>query len=317
MADDTPRSPRRAPAPRSTLVLITGIWFALMLVAVAGVAIFIDTLRPTLIGAGVLLLALLPIALACALNAESNRNTERRSLRISHQLEEVIADLRLSDTARAVLSRRQEHELLRRAIEQDLTEGQWDSAHALIAKLASDYGWREEAAGLQERLERDQAATFDRSVHDAVDAFEQMLREHHWPEAYAEAARLERLYPDSPRIAGLRERVDTGRLVYRRDLERRFHLAASSDDPDEALAIFRELDLYLTPADAPRFQEAARRVFAQARERLADRFKAAVQEHRWDQAATLGRRLIAEFPNSKMANEVRGLLPTIEERLSA
>ncbi|MCA9311264.1 MAG: hypothetical protein KDA21_08670 [Phycisphaerales bacterium] len=317
MSDDTPRPPRRTASSRSTLVLVTGIWFACLLVGVATLIILVDSMRTALVGVSLVLLALFPVAIATALSADSGRNAERRTLRISHQLEEVIADLRLSDSARAVLSRRQEHELLRRAIEQDLTEGQWDSAHALIQKLSTEYGWREEGEGLQERLERERAATFDRSVHDAVESFERMVRGHHWPEAYAEAARLERLYPDSPRIAGLRERVDTGRLVYRRDLERRFHIAASSDDPDEALAIFRELDLYLTPADAPRFQEEARRVFAQARERLAGRFKAAVQEHRWDQALTLGRRLIEEFPNSKMANEVRDLLPGIEERLTA
>ncbi len=316
MSEDRPRSPRRASA-RPTFTLFAGIWMAVVLVAIVALVVFVEPYRGPLIAAGLLLLAISPLVIAVTSTTDINRSAERRTLRISHQLEEVIADLRLSDTARAVLSRRQEHELLRRAIEQDLTEGQWDSAHALIQKLDVDYGWKEEAAGLQERLDRERAATFDRSVHEAVEGFERLLRDHRWTEAYTEAARLERQYPDSPRIAGLRERVDTGRLVYRRDLERRFHIAASGDDPDEALAIFRELDLYLTPADAPRFQEEAKRVFAAAREKLAVNFKAAVHDHRWNEALTLGRRLIEEFPNSKMANEVRGLLPSIEERLSA
>ncbi|GIW74844.1 MAG: hypothetical protein KatS3mg103_1366 [Phycisphaerales bacterium] len=44
------------------------------------------------------------------------------------------------------------------------------------------------------------------------------------------------------------------------------------------------------------------------------KFKLAVRDKRWVEAAALGERIIAEFPNSRMAAEVRELLDGIRER---
>ena len=317
----TPTNGARTPRPRRkvsrpSLVVLTGVWFGCVLIGVIVLIVLVESMRPGLIPAALIMLAVMPIALAVASSADAGRNVDRRLSRMQHQLDAVTGSLQLSDSGRHVLARRHELELLRRAIDQDIAEGAFDSANVLVRRLAEVHGARADAEELRLRIEQARATGMDRSVHDAVEHFEEVLRNFRWTEAYAEAARLERLYPESPRVVELRERVDTARLVHRRDLERRFLNAADGDNPEEALTLLKELDQYLTPADAPRYEEAARRVIARAREQLGDRFKHAVKDHHWAQAVTLGQQLMTEFPNSHMSDEVREMMPMLQERAS-
>jgi outer membrane protein assembly factor BamD (BamD/ComL family) len=41
-----------------------------------------------------------------------------------------------------------------------------------------------------------------------------------------------------------------------------------------------------------------------------------VQDKAWDQAADVGQRIIKEFPNSRMATEVRSMIDQIRDRAS-
>jgi hypothetical protein len=44
------------------------------------------------------------------------------------------------------------------------------------------------------------------------------------------------------------------------------------------------------------------------------RFKLAVQDRAWIDAVRVGERIVADFPNSQMAAEVRGMLDVLRER---
>ena len=55
-------------------------------------------------------------------------------------------------------------------------------------------------------------------------------------------------------------------------------------------------------------------VVSRHRENLGLRFKLAVNDKRWSEALEVGEEIIREFPNSKMADEVRSMLTVLETR---
>jgi len=237
------------------------------------------------------------------------------------RLDDLAAQLRsltelsaLSGDARRIVHRRRERELLRKAIEEDMGAEDWDAAMVLVKELAERFGYRADAEEFRARIERARDDTVNRRVADAIAELDTLIVQRRWDVAMAQAARISRLYPDSPRVEGLRHRVEQARRMYKEDLERRFLHAAQEDSIDEAMELLKELDTYLTPLEGERLHEVARGVIGKARENLGARFKIAVQDRRWEAAADIGQRIIAEFPRTRMAQEVREMLDTIRER---
>lgn len=220
----------------------------------------------------------------------------------------------LSEAAKSVIHRKHERDILRKAIEQDIFDEDWDAAMVLVKELAERFGYRADAEEFRARIERARAQTLDRRVVEALAGLEDHIRSHQWTEAYAEAARIQRLFPDSHRIEGLRQRVDQERGNHRKSLERRFLITADSGRVDEAMDLLKELDTYLSPGEAAPFQEVARGVIGKLRENLGVRFKLAVQDHHWDDALIIGDQIVTQFPNTRMAQEVRELVPMLRDR---
>ncbi len=260
-----------------------------------------------------------PVALAVSRRQDARRMNE--VIGATGEIRDAITQLReqtaLSDDARRVLNRRSERQLLRKAIEEDIHVEDWDAAMTLVRELAERFGYRKDAEEFRERIEQARFEVVDRQVAEAVANLDKLISQRRWDVAVNEANRIGRLYPDSPRVEGLRHRVEQARMYYKADLERRFLHAAQDDHVDEAMTLLKELDLYLTEADAAPYREVARGVIGKARENLGVRFKLAVQDRRWDEAGEVGQRIIAEFPNSRMADEVRNMLDTIRLKSSA
>jgi hypothetical protein len=80
--------------------------------------------------------------------------------------------------------------------------------------------------------------------------------------------------------------------------------------------MLRELDNYLTPEEAEPLRELARGVIGKARENLGVRFKLSVQDRRWREAAEVGEQIIRDFPNTRMAAEVREVIDGVRARAS-
>ncbi len=234
--------------------------------------------------------------------------------RIEAAVREMTEVGALSDDARRVLNRGRERDLLRRAIEEDIACEDWDAAMVLVKELAERFGYRADAEGFRARIETARFQTQDRRVAEAVAGLDMLITEHRWDDARAEAERITRLFPDSMRVEGLRHRVESARGRYKTDLERRFLKSAEDERIDEAMALLSELDHYLTEAEAAPYQEVARGVIGKARENLGVQFKLAVSDRAWDHAASVGERIIESFPNSRMADEIRGMIDELRER---
>ncbi len=220
----------------------------------------------------------------------------------------------LSDDARRVLNRVRERDLLVKAIEEDIKSEDWDAAIILCEELAERFGYREEAEEYRQRVEQVRSATRDRNVAASIAALDGLIVQRRWDHAIDHAASIQRLYPDSPRIAGLLQRVENARERYKTDLERRFLHAAQGEGVDEAMALLKELDAYLTEDDAEPYRELAKGIIGKARENLGASFKLAVRDRRWRDAAKIGERIINDFPNTRMAEEVRSMIDSIRER---
>jgi hypothetical protein len=234
---------------------------------------------------------------------------------LAKAVERFVEHGSLSDEARRVLYRRHDRELLRQAIQEDIAAEDWDAAMVLVKELAERFGYRSDAEEFRARIEQSRFDTVQRKVTEAIAQLDDLIMSRRWDQASTEAARIGRLYPDSPRVEGLRHRVEQARLLYKSDLERRFLLSAGENRIDDAMEMLRELDAYLTEDEAEPFREVARGVIGKARDNLGAQFKLAVQDRRWDRAAQIGEQIIDQFPNSRMAQEVRGLLDSIRARL--
>jgi hypothetical protein len=264
------------------------------------------------------LLGLVPIALMLNSLRRPMRQMrtlmERRFDDMLTALSQVREESALSDDARRVLNRSRERELLRRAIQEDIEAGDWDAGVVLAKELAERFGYRSDAEEFRGRIEQAREDTLKRQVDAAISLLDGLIVQRRWEAASLEAARIARLYPDSPRVQGLRERVDAARRHYREDLERRFLQASRDDDIEEAMRLLKELDHYLTPAEAEPYMEVARGVIGKARQNLGAQFKLAVQDRRWSDASYYGGKILDEFPNSRMAAEVRPAIDGIRER---
>lgn len=271
------------------------------------------------IGALALVVVIAAAPIAFQLRSGAGRAKPSNALRreiadLSAQIASLNEMQALSDDARRVLNRTRERDLLRKAIEEDIASEDWDAAMVLVKELAERFGYRVDAEEFRERIETARFQTVDRRVAEAVSNIDRLITQLRWDEAFGEAGRVTRLHPDSPRVEGLRHRVEHARAQYKMDLERRFLHAAQAEQHDEALALLKEMDGYLTEAEAQPFQEVARGVIGKARENLGVQFKLALQDKDWRRAQHAGERVLAEFPNSRMAEEIRGLIEGVRTR---
>lgn len=295
-----------------------GLYVVLIVVAAVLVAIGVQRGQVALASSAGIALALalctMPIGVRIAARADHTQTTSHEVDQLVQAVRHLAEEQALSDDARRVLNRRRERDLLRKAIEEDIAAEDWDAAMVLVKELAERFGYRSDAEEFRTKIETARYQTLERRVEEGIRHLDDLIVQLRWNEAMQEAARLSRLYPDSPRVEGLRHRVETARQRYKAELERRFLTTAESGDVEEALELLKELDQYLTEEEAGPYREVARGVIGRARENLGVQFKLAVQDRQWAIAARVGERIIAEFPNSRMAQEIREMIDGIRER---
>lgn len=255
--------------------------------------------------------------LSMQLRRGGSAGLEDRVERLTRMVEQLSQHGSLSDDARRVLNRARERELLRRAIEEDIGREDWDAAMVLVKELADRFGYRADAEEFRQRIDSARAETLDRRFRDAVSSLDGLIMQRRWDNALAEADKIARLFPEVVRVATLRPRVEEARHHYKADLERRFLEATRDGDVDTAMKLLTELDSYLTESEAAPYKEVARGVIGKARDNLGAAFKLAVYNKRWVEAADLGDKIINQFPNSRMAVEVRSLIDGIRTKAAA
>lgn len=295
-------------------------WVFVLLYALGlsvSVTMFVKGMREVGVIGLLLVLTGAPVALGLIRVATARREDSLRLEGIEASVRHLADQSVLSDDARRVLNRDTERTLLMGAIEQDIAGQNWDAAMVLIEELAGRFGYRADAEAMRQRVEEARRKTREMEITEAIGFLDGLILQRRWDDAVAEAGRVQRLFPGSPRVEPLRDRVAAARAAYREDLERRFMEAAGAEQSDEAMVLLKELDQYLTPEQAESMKAMARGVIGRARDELGARFKGAVQERQWSEAVGLGEQIVRQFPNTRMAAEVREMMDQIRTKANS
>lgn len=226
----------------------------------------------------------------------------------------ITERLLISETAKKVAYRVEDIRLLRETIEVDIQRKEFDAALVLCKIMADTYGQIQESESFRERIENARARELEEKVGHEVAKLDEYLSRDDFPRAARQAARIKRLFPTVESVQEIDKLVKAAREVHKRDLERQFLEAARRDDVDTAMKLLKELDKYLAPGEAKQFEEVARGVIGKQRDNLGVQFKLAVHDKEWMSSVRIGENIIREFPNTRMADEVRGMLDLLRER---
>jgi len=228
--------------------------------------------------------------------------------------EALMEALQLSESAKRVLFRDRELELLRKTIQDDMASGDVHAALMLCDQMGAEFGAVEEAEHLRSQIQHALHKKHQEQIQQELKFLENLLAQQKWVEAYQYAAKLRRLYPETPLLHGVEQHIADARVQYRYTLEAKFVDAAEKNNVEIAMELLKELDRYLTPDEARRFMETADSVILKYRDTLGTRFKMAVSDRRWTEAIGFGDAITSQFPNTTMAKEVRELLDTMQSR---
>ena len=229
---------------------------------------------------------------------------------------QIISDrMLLSDTAKRIAYRQEDVNTLREAIRDDINRKDFDAALVLVQEMSQTFGYREEAEEFRDQIMAARRTETEARISTLLSRLDQLMSQHHdYEQAMADALKIMRLYPESPRVAGLDQHVNNAKEAYKHQLERDFLAAAEKDDVEGAIELLKTLDHYLTEREAEPFREIARGVIGKKRDNLGVQYKMAVHDKEWVKAMQVGEQIIRDFPNSRMAQEARDYMDALRER---
>ncbi|MDP7290076.1 MAG: hypothetical protein QGH94_18990, partial [Phycisphaerae bacterium] len=200
------------------------------------------------------------------------------------------------------------------AVHHDLMRQQYASAEAMIDSIENDLGYTEEAQRLRQEVVQSRDATIDEKIDAAINRIMSLLDEQQWIRAGRETSRILKLFPENEKIAALPSRIVDAKTAYKKRLLQEYGEAVRKNDIDRGMELLRELDRYLTPEEGAALQESARGVFKARLRQLGVQFAISVNDQKWEEAVSAGEEIIREFPNSRMAQEVRGKLDAMKAK---
>jgi hypothetical protein len=147
--------------------------------------------------------------------------------------------------------------------------------------------------------------------------FEDHLKACEWEDADALIKTAQTQFADAPEVKEMPEKLEQARLTRKKELIQDWDHAIQENDAERGIEILKELDKFLTPNEAAAFEESARGAFRTKLHNMGVQFSLLVTERIWDRALAIGNQLIAEFPNSRMAQEIRERLPNLQAKAKA
>jgi len=234
---------------------------------------------------------------------------------ISSNLAQINHSTRVSDAAKAIVFRDADIQTLREAVFDKLQQQDFSAAEDIINEIAKKPEYKELAEQLRIQTARYHDATDQERLNQVMAHIDKLLDDCQWGRANAQIEGLIKVHPDNEQVKSMRQV-----LLDKKQQRKRILLAAWDDaiqnrQTDRSLAILKELDQYLTPNEGLALQEAARDVFRTKLHNLGVQFAISVTEKRWVDALEIGQNIIADFPNSKMSEEIRGKLDVLKQNV--
>ena len=220
----------------------------------------------------------------------------------------------ISDRTKQVAYRTRDREALRRAIHEEINTKDWEGALVLANNMEQVFGYKQEADRFRQEIAQKHQGEVRRQVQEGITIIDRHVRAERWQEALAEAHKISQQFPTDEMAHNLPQQVEERRVGHKRQLIESWQDAINRHDVDGSIEILRKLDPYLTPQEAEAMQEPARNLFKEKLNALRTQITLAVQDHHWAQAVRLGEQIIRDFPNTRAAQEVRDMLPTLRDR---
>ncbi len=277
-----------------------------------------------LLGVGVLILTMVAmIYMTMSLKIQSMKDDHwqyeqlRGALETHRQLLEAIRDsAALSDSAKQIAYRHKDREALRHAIREDIDKNDYDGAYWLAAEMERRFGNRQEAAQFREMVETARKGFIEREVHEALEHFDQLLKKYDWPAAVREMEQLTRTFTGHADVQRLSERIQAAKENHKRALLKEWKDAVTKEDVDRSVELLKQLDQYLTPGEGEGFKEIARDVFKKQLQQLGVQFALQCNDKNWGEAIRIGEQITDQFPNTRIAAEVREVMPSLREKFN-
>jgi len=223
-----------------------------------------------------------------------------------HESSKDMVDLQqMSETAKSLLYRRREIEAMNEVLHEHLIRQDYASAEKFVDDIEKHLGYAGQVERMRSEVAEARDTTIDQKVESALKRINRSIAAHDWGQAVRQAQRLMQLLPDNPKVAPLMQQVREARAAHKRSLLQAYGEAVKKSDIDRSIELIHELDKYLTPQEAAALEESARGVFRAKMHNLGVQFAIRVTDEQWAEAIAIGEEIIAEYPNSRMAREVR------------
>ncbi|MBK8269536.1 MAG: hypothetical protein IPK83_15035 [Planctomycetes bacterium] len=226
----------------------------------------------------------------------------------------VAENVQMSDAVRAITHRSRERTALRMAINEEIIRGDWEAAYALVDQLQQRHGYANESARLRSEVDRSRQLDSAEKLHETIEKVKQFMANLDWERARRSMDRLMAEYPSNNEVQELPKYFTRMRNDHKRRLLKEWDETVQRNEVDRGIDLLRELDQYLTPNEAAALQESARGVFRAKLHNLGVRFSIAVTSHNWKDALNAGEQIVSEFPNSRMAGEVKDRMHLLAKR---
>lgn len=253
-----------------------------------------------------------------AVETSSNRLERIESLLSNQgdQLRNLSSLACLSDQAKSLIYHEYELDALRETVHALMLKQDEKSAEALINRLETSHGMIEEANRLREEIENVRRASVEEKIDAAIQRLQEVLDRRNWEQARREARRLQDTFPGHEKTNALPNMIHAAWNNYKRELLRQYGEAVRINDVDKSIELLHQLDKYLSPEEGAALAESARDVFKKKLHNLGVQFAIAVADQAWSNAVSTGEEIIREYPNSRMAREVREKLDLLRDYAS-
>lgn len=272
--------------------------------------------------AGVFLLAILMMLSKVLRILDTLQDYSTKLEKVIATMEKVRAALvqidqstHFSETAKAIAFRDADKQLLREAVFDKLHQQDFEATFELIDEIARRTEYKDLAEQLRAQANTYRDATDAERVNQVIAHIEELFESHQWVKASTEVERLIKAYPDSQNAKAMRQRLFDKKQERKKILLNAWDDAVRRHATDRSLEILRELDMYLTPNEASALQEAARDVFKTKLHNLGVQFSLAISGRQWDRAIEVGEQIVSDFPNSKMAQEIREKMDILRQKV--
>jgi len=306
---------------------IVAIYIAVIIIFVLAVRMDFLEPSPTLryVGLFTSLLAL-ALLLVVALNAskilQTIDQTNDKLEKISEALEkgrsilsQINQNTRLSEATKAIAFRDIDKQMLREAVFDKLQQQDYETTYKIIDEIVRQPGYKEFAEQLRLEADEFRDATEAGRINQVISYIDKLLDSYQWTKASIQIERLIKDYPESEKAKSMRQKLLDKKEERKKMLLTAWDEAIKRQATDRSIEILRELDLYLTPNEGLALQEAARDVFRTKLHNLGVQFSLAVSAKQWTDAINIGQQIMRDFPNSRMAAEIREKWDALKEKL--